>query len=66
MKYITFITLGGRNSVAVKSLRYNRKDVGSNPAATRNENGHLEAPCTERCPNDPTGSKWETSDVKLN
>ena len=38
---------GGANYVAVKRLRCDGKDVGSNPTTTRNENGNWEAPCTE-------------------
>ena len=48
----------------VKRLHCNGKDVGSNPAATRNENWTLGSPLHRRCPSGPTGSKWKTSDVK--
>ena len=58
--------MGGRNSVAVRRPRCNGKDVGSNPAATRNEKWTLGDPLHRRWPDDPTGSKWKTSHVKLN
>ena len=59
------LELWGQNRVAVKCPHCNGKDVGSNPDATRNENGHWDGPLHRRCPSDPTGSKLKTSDVKL-
>ena len=50
----TNIDLGGRNCVAVEHPHCNGKDVGSNPAATRNENGHWDGPLHRMCPNVPT------------
>ena len=45
---------------------HKEKNVGSNPAATRNENGHWDGPLHRRCPNSPAGSQWKTGDVKPN
>ena len=36
--------MGDKSSVAVTRSHCNDKDVGSNPAATRNENGHWGGP----------------------
>ena len=36
--------LGGQSGAAVRRPHGNVHDVGSNPAATRNKNGHWEAP----------------------
>ena len=45
------IKVGGRHSTAVTRPHCNDKDVGSNPAAARNENWTLgKAPCTEGAP----------------
>ena len=41
--------------------------MGSNPAATRNEEKNtLGRPLHRRCPNCAAGSKWKTGDVKPN
>ena len=65
--YLHLFFTGGRHSAAVKRLLRSDKDVGSNTstAATRNENGHWKTP-HRRWPSGPTGSKWKSSDVKLN
>ena len=45
----------------------NDKDVGSNPAATRNgKKRTLGRPLHRRCPNCAAGFKWKTGDVKPN
>ena len=51
---LLFVNLGDRNSVAVNRPRFNGKDVGSNPADTRKENGHWDGPLHRMCPNGPT------------
>ena len=38
--------------------------MDSNPAATRNKNGHWDGPLHRSCPNSPAGSQWKTGDVK--
>ena len=55
--------MGGQSTAAVPRPHCNDKDVGSNPASTRNEKQTLGDPLHRRCPNGPTGSKWKTSDV---
>ena len=44
----------------------NEKYVGSNPAATRNEEHTLGRPLHRRFPNCAAGSQWKTGDVKPN
>ena len=50
----------------VARLHDNTQDVGSNPAATRNEKTDIGGPPTEGGPRVWTGSNWETGDVKPN
>ena len=54
----------GQNRVGVKRTDCNDEGVGSNPAATRNENRTLGGPLHRGCAGGPTGSEWETSDGK--
>ena len=42
------VSMGDRHSIAVKCPHCNAKDVASNPAATRNENGHWDGPLHRR------------------
>ena len=42
------------------------KNVGSNPAATRNEKMDFGQTPAQKVPNSLAGSQWKTGDVKLN
>ena len=43
--------IGGQSGAVVRRPHGSHQDVGSNPAAARNEkNGHWEDPCTEGAP----------------
>ena len=42
----------------------NDKDLGLNPAATRNEKWTLRDPIHGRCPNGLAGAQWKTGDIK--
>ena len=61
----TFTGGRGQSGAAVTHSHGNDQDVGSNPAAARNENWTLGTP-HRRCPNSPAGSQWKTDDVKGN
>ena len=56
--------MGAQTSVVVKCLHSNDKDLGSNPAATRNRKWTLRDPLHNRCPSGPTGIMRKSSDVK--
>ena len=51
MPISVYILIGGQYRVVVKRQLRNDKDVGSNPGATRNENGPLGDPLHRRWPN---------------
>ena len=59
-------TKGVKIGKRLRRPRRNDKDVGSNPAATRNEKSDIGDPPTEGSPMVWTGSKWKTDDVKPN
>ena len=65
---LVFVFVGGQRSTAVTHLHCNVRDVGPNPAATRNENGHWETPPPpdRRWLSGSTGSECKTGDVKPN